>query len=168
MLNKSNVYHWFNTKIKPYDRGYLVLEDGTLIPFTYDFTGTVIVRDTDAVGVVHHSTIRDSWNAETTCPHTCATHRVEVDTAAEGASFITFVLAEADREVAALAADPVLRAEHLITRMDWYSAMSDDHGVWAAGERRMRELRHVLKEITPEKARLLWEAHAPDGFICPV
>jgi hypothetical protein len=48
---------------------------------------------------------------------------------------------------------PAERFERLLASTDWYSAQSDDYSVWAAGERRMRELQELIGQLGPEAQR---------------
>lgn len=40
--------------------------------------------------------------------------------------------------------------EHLLSNHDWYYAMSDDHGVWSAGERVRKEIDKLKEELSKE------------------
>lgn len=45
---------------------------------------------------------------------------------------------------------PAEEFERLLASTDWYSAYSDDHSVWAAGEGRQRRLRDLIRQLGPE------------------
>jgi hypothetical protein len=169
MLNARNLMYWVRNKNTPFTEGVLVKEDGTLVSFTFDHSLYGVLRTHgDAVGAVSYNARHGAWSVEATCPHTKTGLYYTAESAEEGASWLLAALADNAEDAAALAADPALRAAHLIKRMDWYSHMSDDHGVWSAGERAMKELLSALKEMDEESARLLWSAHAPEGFASPV
>jgi len=159
MLNQRTLTYWLNTKFSPFTEGALVKADGTLVPFKFDHSLYATLRNhVDAVGAVSYNARHGAWSVETTCPHTSATLRYSAESAEDGAGWLIAALAHNAEEAAAMAANPALRAAYLIGRMDWYSHMSDDHGVWRRGEREMKDLLAV---------RALWAEHAPDGFKLP-
>jgi len=55
-----------------------------------------------------------------------------------------------------LDSDPEKLLETLLSTHDWYSAMSDDHSVWAAGEANMKRIRALMAQIDPTKADALF------------
>ncbi|OHD15479.1 MAG: hypothetical protein A2Y38_17505 [Spirochaetes bacterium GWB1_59_5] len=64
-------------------------------------------------------------------------------------------------EAAEVLANPAAELAERLGRCDWYSHMSDDHSVWAAGERQMKRIRELVEQLGAEIARPVWEAHAP-------
>lgn len=51
---------------------------------------------------------------------------------------------------------------------DWWAAMSDAPGVWAAGERDMDEIVEMMLDLDPDDARALWAKYAPPEFAFPL
>lgn len=60
-----------------------------------------------------------------------------------------------------LAAHPEVRLEEVLRRRDWYSHMSDDGAVWAAGEREDAQLRDLCAQVPADTVRALWARYAP-------
>lgn len=55
---------------------------------------------------------------------------------------------------------PAEEFERLLASTDWYSAYSDDHSVWAAGEGRQRRLQDLIRQLGPE-AQLAYNRACP-------
>jgi hypothetical protein len=59
--------------------------------------------------------------------------------------------------------DPVYALEEILKNRDWYSHMSDDHGVWAAGMAEDREIKELEEKVGPEVSAALVAKYIPQG-----
>lgn len=50
----------------------------------------------------------------------------------------------------------------LLRRHDWTFQYSDDHNTWNAGNRSLRDLNLLRRELDPDGA--IWNSHAPAGY----
>lgn len=66
-----------------------------------------------------------------------------------------------------LDAHPEVRLVEILRRRDWYSHMSDDGTVWAAGEREDARLRDLCAQVPADVTRALWARYAPPECLVP-
>lgn len=165
-----NAYYWFNNKRGP-KKGALVCADGSLVHLDYtNHADTFKVRDTkNVVGLVNLIPRDGTWSGEARSKVRGGTVWVSnLDTAEDAAGALLSILEEEADDESRILADPVAHLERELARCDWYSHMSDDHGVWAAGERHMKLILDLTAKVPVETARGLWAKHAPEGVGCPV
>ena len=177
MFVARNILHWLNRPsfdARPSSGpvcAALVRPDGTLTHLDLtDSWGTRAILDTDhgAIAEVTLIPATGEWGGTAMDPATRHFLYSTGATASDAAAAVLALLADADAESARRAAEPAYRARRLLEHMDWYSHMSDDHSVWAAGERDMRELRAALDELSPRDARAIWVSYGPADTPYPV
>lgn len=54
--------------------------------------------------------------------------------------------------------------EQALARHDFTYAMSEDHRVWLAGERRMKLIQTLGAKISPTRFDEIWNTYAPDFY----
>ncbi len=128
----------------------------------------------DIIGTAFRSRDKRTWSGHYTGPHgnNCTVKdsvgRTEMPSAEDvGRAALACVLAANNAELAVLA-DPVAHLDRELKSHDWYCHMSDAPGVCGAGERHMRQIMEIVKDVDPVKVRELWAMHAPQAFTCPV
>jgi len=160
----ANAYYWFNNKNGP-EEGALIREDGSVVLVNFrDHGDTFKVRDTASVGLALRNKKSGLWSAEMRHPVHGGTLWTLDHESPEAAA--ADLLAKARKEVEAeeaVRANPVAHLERELKRHDWYSAFSDDHGVWAAGERHLSEIRALMEKVPAEVAEELFAKYAPEA-----
>ena len=71
---------------------------------------------------------------------------------------------EADALTRRLTTDPVFALETALKHHDWWSAMSDDHSVWASGEAASKRIQSLLERVPRGVAADLWNRYAPKEY----
>ena len=159
-----SAYHWFNSKTGP-EMGALVREDGSVVHVDFrNHADTMKVRETaDQIGLALRNNKTGSWSAQMRHPfHGGVLWTVGTFETAEGAAADLLGKARAAVEAeAAVVADPVAHLERELERHDWYSVYSDDHSVWAAGERHITLIMDLMKQVPEETAKALFAKYAP-------
>lgn len=51
--------------------------------------------------------------------------------------------------------------EIALANHDWWYQMSDDFGVWGAGEKSLARIQFFMTQVSTERARELWNMYAP-------
>jgi len=165
-----NAYAWFNSKAGP-RKGAIVREDGSLVHLDYtNYADTAKVRGcADGVGTVALAPLNGKWSGEARSRVHHGTVWVrDCDTAEEAAAALLSKLGAEVAAETALVADPAAHLERELALHDWYSAMSDDHGYWVAGERHWVLVRDLMTKVPVETVRTLFAKYAPNDFTCPV
>jgi hypothetical protein len=128
----------------------------------------------DIIGTAFRSRDKRTWSGHYTGPHgnnqtvKDSVGRTEMPSAEDvGRAALACVLAANNAELAVLA-DPVAHLDRELKSHDWYCHMSDAPGVCGAGERHMRQIMEIVKDVPADKVRELWAQHAPHAFACPV
>ncbi len=177
MLYERSLRHWLNHtsfNAGPYNgptRAALVRPDGTLTPLDLtDSWGTRAILNTEhgAIAEVTQIPATGEWGGTAMNPANRNLLYSTGSTAQEAAYAVLVLLYTSEADAARMAREPAYRAQRLLERMDWYSHMSDDHSVWAAGERDSRDLRAALDELPVTEAREVWATYAPTDTTCPV
>jgi hypothetical protein len=166
-----NAYYWFNKKHGP-RKGALVCKDGSVVHLDYrNHADTFKVRDTkDVVGLVNLVPAEGTWSgsARSRVNRGTTLYVRDLESAEYAAAALLDALGAEEEAERKVVLDPAAHLERELARCDWYSHFSDDHGVWAAGERHMAEIRALTEKVPVETARALWAKYAPADATCPV
>lgn len=159
-------YYWRNQKGGPRE-GSLILKD-KVVPFNLDDGESYIAASRilgEAVGIVLkvpadglYQMSGIGWDD----------YKHKYDTVEKAVAAFWAETRRLELEQKFLDENPDARLELALSRRDWYSAMSDDHSVWARGEKQAAEISKLIKLVDKMTVKRLWGKYAPAEFPCPV
>lgn len=189
MICMGSLYYWFNSRSEQRSRNrrhpnrpivgprYAVVVnlDGSIIELDFDLHSDMQkVSQIDAskqAGVLIAHEDQKSWEGEYfNVPANRQEQMVGKDGESKKNAIARLLLTkqQAEEKERAVLADPAVHLERVLKHRDWYSHMSDDHGVWSAGQAGDRLMKELIQKCELDKVRELWKKYAPKDMNCPV